>query len=434
MEYLVPIEWGKCTKLQRQTLLTRPKTTSSMNVEQTVFNILNEVKIHGDKALYDLNIKLDKISLTDLHVTSQQISASSMMIGNKLKKAMKNAFDNITTFHQAQILNLVDLETQTGVRCQQITRPIKSVGLYIPSGSAALFSTVFMLAIPARIAGCKNIVICSPPPISNEILYAANLCKITEIYQVGGSQAIAALGFGTKTIPRVDKIFGPGNVYVTEAKKQISQRLEGIEIDMPAGPSELLIIADNNANPEFIAADLLSQSEHGPDSQVILLTTSLKLATKVATTIKKQLINLKRKNIIIQSLNNSLIIVLKDLQECIELSNMYGPEHLMIQTSTPRNILKLVNNAGSIFLGPWSPESAGDYASGTNHVLPTSGYTKTLSGLSIIDFQKIITVQEITAQGLMNLSSTIETLAAAEKLDAHRKAVSLRVAVLKEKV
>ncbi|PPI88865.1 histidinol dehydrogenase [Candidatus Pantoea edessiphila] len=430
---LIPIEWKNCNKLQKKTLLTRPNVISSINVQKTVMNILNKVKKSGDQALHDFNFKLDNIKLKDLNVTSQQIKEANINISNQLKKALAIAYNNIQTFHEAQLINNIDIETQPGIRCQQITLPIQSVGLYIPAGSAALFSTVLMLAIPALIAGCKHIVICSPPPIANEIIYAAQLCKINEIFQIGGAQAIAALTFGTETIPKVDKIFGPGNVYVTEAKKQVSQLQDGVAIDMPAGPSELLIIADEKAIPIFIASDLLSQAEHGPNSQVILLTTSLELAKKVLETIKKQLVNLKRKKIIIQALNNSSFIVASNLRQCIEISNTYGPEHLIIQTSNPRDLLKLINNAGSVFLGKWSPESAGDYASGTNHVLPTYGYTKSFSSLSVMDFQKRITVQELTLQGFLNLSSTIEILAAAEKLDAHKKSVTLRVDIIKEK-
>ncbi|MBK4775453.1 histidinol dehydrogenase [Candidatus Pantoea edessiphila] len=434
MGYLTPIEWSNCTALEKKSLLTRPRIISSGNIKKTVSNILNQVKIKGDKAIHEFTIKFDNISLKNFRVTSQQIQEANRRINNKLKQAIDIAANNIRTFHTAQIPNIVDIETQPGVRCQQINRPIKSIGLYIPAGSAPLFSTVLMLAIPARIAGCSEIVLCSPPPIADEILYTADLFKITEIFQLGGSQAIGALAFGTATIPPVDKIFGPGNIYVTEAKKQVNQRQNGVAIDMPAGPSELLIIADEKAIPEFIASDLLSQAEHGLNSQVILLTTSLKLAQKVSANIKKQLTTLERQNIIITALNNSLIIVLPDINQCIKVSNIYGPEHLMIQTSKPKDILQFITNAGSIFLGPWSPESAGDYASGTNHVLPTYGYTKTFSGISVIDFQKRITVQELTPKGLLNLSSTIEILSEAEKLEAHKRAVAIRVALLKEAI
>ncbi|PPI88203.1 histidinol dehydrogenase [Candidatus Pantoea edessiphila] len=432
MEYLTPIEWSKCTILQRKTLLIRPNIASSINVEKTVFNILNTVKTRGDKAIHDFNLKFDKILLKDFNIKLQSMEKINKCISNKFKKAIEIAANNIETFHKAQILNPIDIETQPGIRCQQITRPIKSVGLYIPGGSAALFSTVLMLAIPARIAGCQQIIVCSPPPIADEILYAANLCKIEQIFQVGGAQAIGALAFGTETIPRVNKIFGPGNVYVTEAKKQVSQRYDGAAIDMPAGPSELLIIADETAIPEFIASDLLSQAEHGLNSQVILLTTSLTLAKQVTKNIKKQLTFLKRKKSITKVLSDSLVIVLPDIQQCIELSNIYGPEHLMIQTVNPRDLLSLITNAGSIFLGKWSPESVGDYASGTNHVLPTYGYTRSFSGLSTIDFQKRISVQELTSNALLSIASTIEVLADAEQLDAHKQAVTVRVSALKE--
>ncbi|MXP50900.1 histidinol dehydrogenase [Pantoea sp. SoEX] len=435
MQYITPIEWKNCTRIEKKSLLARPHTTYSSKIEKEVFRILNQVKINGDKALYDFTLKFDKISIKNFQITIQQIKNANVSIKKSLKQAISIAANNIKTFHEAQIPNIIDVETQPGVRCQQINRPIKSVGLYIPAGSAPLFSTVLMLAIPACIANCQDIVICSPPPISDEILYTADFCKINKIFQIGGAQAIAALAFGTETIPRVDKIFGPGNVYVTEAKKQIIQREDCIiSIDMPAGPSELLIIADEKAIPEFIAADLLSQAEHGPNSQVIFLTTSLQLAKKVSANINKQLITLKRQNFIINALNNSVIVILDNLKQCVELSNTYGPEHLMIQTSKPRDLLELVTNAGSVFLGQWSPESAGDYASGTNHVLPTYGYAKTFSGVSVIDFQKRITVQELTPKGLLTLAPTIEILSNAEKLDAHRRAITIRVSVLKEDI
>jgi len=276
------------------------------------------------------------------------------------------------------------------------------------------------------------VVLCSPPPIADEILYAAKLCGVEEVFQVGGSQAIAALAFGTETVPRVDKIFGPGNAYVTEAKRQVSQRLDGAAIDMPAGPSEVLVIADEGATPAFVASDLLSQAEHGPDSQVILLTPSLALAEGVAKAVEQQLAQLPRAATARQALESSRLIVARDIAQCVEISNAYGPEHLIIQTRQPRELVDSITSAGSVFLGDWSPESAGDYASGTNHVLPTYGYTATCSSLGLADFQKRMTVQELTPQGFMNLAATIETLAAAEQLDAHKNAVTLRVAALKE--
>ncbi|MGL4978307.1 MAG: histidinol dehydrogenase, partial [Plesiomonas sp.] len=305
-----------------------------------------------------------------------------------------------------------------------------AVGLYIPGGSAPLLSTTLMLGIPARIAGCQQVVLCSPPPIADEILYVAALCGITQIFNVGGAQAIAAMAYGTESIPKADKIFGPGNTYVTEAKKQVSQDFAGAAMDMPAGPSEVLVIADGEANPAFIASDLLSQAEHGPDSQVILVTPSPCLAQQVADEVERQLALLPRASIATQALQESRLIVTADLNEAVALSNRYGPEHLIVQTAQPRSLLPQLHNAGSIFLGAWTPESAGDYASGTNHVLPTYGYTRTYSSLGLADFMKRMTVQEITPEGLLTLAPTVEMMARAEKLEAHRFAVSVRVKAL----
>ncbi|WP_455844838.1 histidinol dehydrogenase [Pantoea agglomerans] len=429
---MTPIDWQQCSAEQQQALLMRPAISASESISQIVRDVLVNVKESGDAALREFSARFDKAQVDNLRVTAEEMQAASDRLSDTLKQAMAVAVRNIETFHNAQILAEVDVETQPGVRCQQITRPVKSVGLYIPGGSAPLFSTVLMLATPARIAGCGRVVLCSPPPIADEILYAAKLCGVKEVFQVGGSQAIAALAFGTETVPKVDKIFGPGNAYVTEAKRQVSQRLDGAAIDMPAGPSEVLVIADEGATPAFVASDLLSQAEHGPDSQVILLTPSLQLAEAVAQAVEEQLAQLPRAATARQALESSRLIVLRDLDQCIEISNLYGPEHLIIQTRQPRDLVDSITSAGSVFLGDWSPESAGDYASGTNHVLPTYGYTATCSSLGLADFQKRMTVQELTPQGFLNLAATIETLAAAEQLEAHKNAVTLRVAALKE--
>ncbi|WP_130830720.1 histidinol dehydrogenase [[Erwinia] mediterraneensis] len=426
------IEWQQCSAEQQQALLTRPAISASDSISQTVREVLEKVKSAGDAALREFSARFDKTEVDALRVSEAQIAAASARLSDELKQAMAVAMANIETFHNAQQLATVDIETQPGVRCQQVTRPVKSVGLYIPGGSAPLFSTVLMLATPARIAGCGRVVLCSPPPIADEILYAAQLCGVKEVFQVGGAQAIAALALGTESVPKVDKIFGPGNAYVTEAKRQVSQRLDGAAIDMPAGPSEVLVIADEGANPAFVASDLLSQAEHGPDSQVILLTPSTRLASEVAAAVEQQLGQLPRAATARQALASSRLIVARDLAQCVEISNQYGPEHLIIQTRQPRELVDSITSAGSVFLGDWSPESAGDYASGTNHVLPTYGYTATCSSLGLADFQKRMTVQELTPQGFLNLAATIETLAAAEQLEAHKNAVTLRVAALKE--
>ncbi|WP_038924594.1 histidinol dehydrogenase, partial [Yersinia pestis] len=399
-------------------------------ITAAVSDILDRVKAEGDSALRDFSQRFDHVQVADIRITASEIAAASARLSDDVKHAMAQAVRNIEIFHNAQKMPVVDVETQPGVRCQQITRPIASVGLYIPGGSAPLPSTVLMLGTPARIAGCQRVVLCSPPPIADEILYAAQLCGIQEVFQIGGAQAIAAMAFGSESVPKVHKIFGPGNAYVTEAKRQVSQRLDGAAIDMPAGPSEVLVIADSGATPAFIAADLLSQAEHGPDSQVILLTPDAAIAQAVAVEVEQQLALLSRADIARQALESSRLIVTNDLQQCIDISNAYGPEHLILQIRQPEEIIDQIDNAGSVFMGDWSPESAGDYASGTNHVLPTYGYTSTYSSLGLADFVKRMTVQQLTPQGLLGLASTIETLAQAEQLTAHKNAVTLRVTAL----
>ncbi|WP_312981239.1 histidinol dehydrogenase [Atlantibacter sp.] len=433
MAFNTPINWNDCDAQAQQALLTRPAVSASESIARTVSEILTNVSANGDSALREYSARFDKTTMDALAVSEAEIDAAVARLGDEIKQAMAVAVANIDTFHRAQVLPAVDIETQPGVRCQQVTRPIASVGLYIPGGSAPLFSTVLMLATPARIAGCKKVVLCSPPPIADEILYAARLCGVQQVYQVGGAQAIAAMAFGTGSVPKVDKIFGPGNAFVTEAKRQVSQRLDGAAIDMPAGPSEVLVIADSGATPDFVASDLLSQAEHGPDSQVILLTPDSAMAQAVAEAVDRQLSELPRAETARQALAESRLIVARDLAQCVAISNQYGPEHLIIQTRNARELVDDITSAGSVFLGDWSPESAGDYASGTNHVLPTYGYTATCSSLGLADFQKRMTVQELTPAGFSALAQTIETLAAAEQLTAHKNAVTLRVAALKEK-
>lgn len=422
--------WDKCTKEQQQMLLTRPAISASGAITEQVASIISQVRNEGDQALKALSQKFDKTAPESVLVTKTQIDEACARLDSKIKCAIVQAMGNIRRFHEAQIPNTLEVETQPGVLCQQISRPINAVGLYIPGGSAPLLSTVMMLGIPARIAGCRKIILCSPPPIADEILYIAKEIGIDEIFQVGGAQAIAAMAFGTESIPKIDKIFGPGNAYVTEAKRQVSQSLQGAAIDMPAGPSEVLVIADADANPAFIAADLLSQAEHGPDSQVVLLTPDETLAKAVIAQTQTQLASLSRAEIAKQALAESRVIITRDLDQCIEISNNYGPEHLIIQTNDADSRVDSITSAGSIFLGAWSPESAGDYASGTNHVLPTYGYTSTCSSLGLADFMKRMTVQKLTAQGLSDLAQTIEILAEAEQLTAHKNAVTLRVKAL----
>ncbi|ELY4778143.1 histidinol dehydrogenase [Cronobacter turicensis] len=432
MSFTTIVDWNACSAQAQRELLMRPAISASESITRTVADILDNVKARGDAALREYSAKFDKTDVAALSVTPEEIDAAAARLDDKVKQAMAVAVANIEKFHRAQQLAPVDIETLPGVRCQQVTRPVASVGLYIPGGSAPLFSTVLMLATPARIAGCKRVVLCSPPPIADEILYAAKLCGVQEVFQAGGAQAIAALAFGTESVPKVDKIFGPGNAFVTEAKRQVSQRLDGAAIDMPAGPSEVLVIADSGATPDFVASDLLSQAEHGPDSQVILLTPDAAMAQAVADATARQLEALPRAETARQALSASRLIVARDLAQCVEISNQYGPEHLIIQTRNARELVDGITSAGSVFLGDWSPESAGDYASGTNHVLPTYGYTATSSSLGLADFQKRMTVQELTPAGFSALAETIETLAAAEQLTAHKNAVTLRVAALKE--
>ncbi len=345
------------------------------------------------------------------------MDAAAARLSETMKQALEQAYNNISKFHKAQKAQPIKVETMPGVVCEQVTRPINKVGLYIPGGSAPLPSTVLMLGVPAQIAGCRKVVLCSPPPIADEILYVAKLCNIDE-------EAIAAMAYGTETVTKVDKIFGPGNAYVTEAKRQVSNDFRGAAIDMPAGPSEVLVIADD--------ADLLSQAEHGPDSQVVLVTPSPVLADQVTDAVQKQLKVLSRASIAEKALASSLIIIAESLTQAVSISNYYGPEHLIVQTRNPRELVPLLDNAGSIFLGDWSPESVGDYASGTNHVLPTYGYTRTYSSLGLADFSKRMTVQELTADGLQLLAPTVVTMAEAEGLDAHKRAVTIRVEKLQK--
>ncbi|KAB2826452.1 histidinol dehydrogenase [Aliivibrio finisterrensis] len=419
--------WQTLSDSQQNTVLQRPAITEGANITASVTNVINTVKQEGDAGVLALTEKFDGVKPDSIRVSKSEIDAASERLSEEMKAALQQAYSNISKFHKAQKPQPIKVETQPGVVCEQITMPINKVGLYIPGGSAPLPSTVLMLGIPAQIAGCQKVVLCSPPPIADEILYVAKLCKIDEVYNIGGAQAVAAMAYGTKSVSKVDKIFGPGNAYVTEAKRQVSNDFRGAAIDMPAGPSEVLVIADETADPDFIAADLLSQAEHGPDSQVVLVTPSPIIADQVADAIDRQLKALTRSDIARQALASSLLIIADSLTQCVSISNFYGPEHLIVQTKNPRELLPLLDNAGSIFLGDYSPESAGDYASGTNHVLPTYGYTRTYSSLGLADFSKRMTVQELTADGLKGLASTVVTMAEAEGLDAHKRAVTIRI-------
>ncbi|CAH0540570.1 histidinol dehydrogenase [Vibrio marisflavi] len=421
------VGWQSLSESQQEAILQRPAISAGEDISSSVSEVIKRVKKEGDSALKSLTSQFDGVDLESLRVSSEEIELASNRLTEEMKSALEVAYNNISKFHQAQKFQPIKVETQPGVVCEQITRAINKVGLYIPGGSAPLPSTVLMLGVPAKIAGCRKVVLCSPPPIADEILYVAKLCDIDEIYNIGGAQAVAAMAYGTETVTKVDKIFGPGNAYVTEAKRQVSNDFNGAAIDMPAGPSEVLVIADETANPEFVAADLLSQAEHGPDSQVVLVTPSPVVADNVAEAVKSQLAQLPRASIAQQALSSSLIVIADSITQAVSISNYYGPEHLIVQTKNPRELLPLLDNAGSIFLGDWSPESVGDYASGTNHVLPTYGYTRTYSSLGLADFSKRMTVQELSPQGLLDLAPAVEKIAEAEGLDAHKRAVTIRV-------
>lgn len=409
-------------------LLQRP-TQSIEDIENTVNQIFQDVRQNGDFAVSKYTSMFDGVELEDSVVSNEEIEKATNAIPKELKTAINQAKHNIESFHKAQKTPKVGVETTKGVLCWQEKRPIEKIGLYIPGGTAPLFSTVLMLAVPAQIAGCKDIVLCSPPNkegnIANEILYAAQLCGVTKIIKVGGIQAIAGLTFGTESIPKVYKIFGPGNQFVTVAK-QISTKF-GIAIDMPAGPSELLVVADDSANASYMASDLLSQAEHGADSQVILVSDSQKFIDNVSSEIENQLLGLPRKKIAQKALQNSKAFLIENVNEALEFINEYAPEHLIISTSNNAFFVDNIINAGSVFIGNYTPESAGDYASGTNHTLPTNGFSKVYSGVNLDSFTKNMTFQKITKKGLLNIGKTIELMAEAEGLQAHKNAVSIRL-------
>ncbi|MBT1445591.1 histidinol dehydrogenase [Shewanella sp. JM162201] len=423
--------WSALSADEQRAVLKRSPMVGDVSLGETVKDILDKVRSRGDVALLDFSARFDKVEVSSLRLDDAEIRAACARVDESLKAAIRDARANIATFHSAQKMADISLETLPGVRCELKSEAIDKVGLYIPGGSAPLISTVLMLAVPAELAGCNQRVLVSPPPIDDAIVYAASLCGISEIFQVGGAQAIAALAYGTDSIPAVDKIFGPGNRFVTEAKAQVARDSRAaVTIDMPAGPSEVLIIADEFANPEFVAADLLSQAEHGSDSQVILVTDSSELAAGVSAALSRQLSALPRKETAETALSSSRIIITDNLTDAAGVSNRYAPEHLIIQTQAPRELLKYIRAAGSVFLGAYTPESVGDYASGTNHVLPTYGYSKSVSSLSLADFSRRFTVQELTAEGLSRLGNTVMPLAGAESLDAHKNAVKIRLDAL----
>lgn len=418
-------------KAEWSALLQRPHRDAS-ELRQTVKTVLDDIQARGDEAVKEYELKFDKVQLATLAVSEEEMQEAEGLVSEELKQAIALAHENIAKFHLAQQFAPIRVETQPGVECWQKSIAIEKVGLYIPGGTAPLFSTVLMLATPAKIAGCKDIVLCSPPnkegKLNPAILVAARIAGVNRIFKAGGVQAIGAMAYGTESVPKVSKIFGPGNQFVMAAKQQVS--LHEVAIDMPAGPSEVAIVADDTCNPVFVAADLLSQAEHGIDSQSVLFTDSQKVADEVSAEVDRQLALLPRKEIAAQALNYSKIIILKDITEAFDICNEYAPEHLILAMDNALELCDRVVNAGSVFVGHYSCESAGDYASGTNHTLPTSGYAKAYSGVNLDSFCRKVTFQNLTAEGVKNIGHAVELMAEAEMLDAHKQAMTFRLASL----
>lgn len=428
------IDWNTLSEAERDAALARPAQSRAEELRIGVERIIAEVRANGDTALRELSARYDRCALDAIEVTEAEFKAAEAKLAPELKAAISEAAERIETFHRAAAPQPVGINTAVGVRVERVLRPIQRVGLYVPAGSAPLPSTALMLGVPARIAGCREVVLCSPAradgTCDEAVLFTARLVGVHRVFKLGGAQAIAAMAYGTESVPRCDKLFGPGNAWVTEAKLQVSSDPNGAAIDMPAGPSEVLVIADAQANPVFVAADLLSQAEHGPDSQVVLVTDSAALLDKVAAEVDRQCAQLPRGAIAEQALAQSRLIAVTSLAQAVEVSNRYAPEHLILQVSGARELVASIESAGSIFVGAWTPESVGDYCSGSNHVLPTYGYARSYSGVSVASYQKQITVQELDPNGLRAIGPCTATLAAAEQLEAHRRAVTLRLAAL----
>lgn len=424
-----PLIWKSLSAAARAAALQRPAQTAQPRTAAIVTDILTQVRRGGDAALRSLTAKLDGVKLASLRVSDAEFAAAEKALRPADKAALRRAYRNLRAFHLAQRPKPVRVETMRGIVCEKVSRPIERVGLYVPGGSAPLFSTALMLGVPSQIAGNPVRVLCTPPGrdgrVSPWILFAARLCGITEVFKLGGAQAIAALAYGTPSVPKCDKLFGPGNSFVTEAKLQVSR--DAAAIDLPAGPSEVMVIADADANSAFVAADLLSQAEHGPDSQVVLVALSAKVAARVQTELAAQLAVLPRGTIATEALKKSRVILAASPAEAVEIANRYAPEHLILQVKEPRALLPRITTSGSVFLGAWTPESLGDYASGTNHVLPTYGWARACSGLGLADFQRTMTVQEANPRGLKKLGPVVERLALAENLAAHQRAVRVRL-------
>ena len=423
IKYPAREDWAK--------IVERPHLDVS-ELNQTVSAVLNDVRQRGDEAVKGYELKFDHVDLSELAVSKEEMDEAEQLVSDELKEAIRLAHHNIKVFHESQRFTGKKVETQPGITCWQKAVAIEKVGLYIPGGTAPLFSTVLMLATPARIAGCSEIVLCTPPSrdgkVNPAILMAARVAGVSKIFKIGGVQAIGAMAYGTESVPKVYKIFGPGNQYVMAAKQQVS--LHAVAIDMPAGPSEVCVVADDTCNVEFVAADLLSQAEHGIDSQVFLITTSQKVIDDVQEAVSRQLNLLPRKEIAEKTLENSTLVLVSDLDEAIDLTNAYAPEHLILQTENYMELAEKVINAGSVFLGQYACESAGDYASGTNHTLPTHGYATTYSGVNLDSYQRKVTFQHLTEDGVRNIGRAVELMAEAEQLDAHKNAMTVRIKTL----
>lgn len=428
------IDWNDLDDAGRAAALARPAQSRATELREGVETIVAAVRTRGDEALREFTARYDGATLDALDVRDDEFAAAETRLSPELKAAIREAAERIERFHRAAAPTPVAVETAPGVRVERILRPIRRVGLYVPAGGAPLPSTAIMLGVPAAIAGCRDVVLCTPVQADGRcddaVLYAARVTGVHRVFKLGGAQAIAAMAYGTASVPRCDKLFGPGNAWVTEAKLQVAGDPDGAAIDMPAGPSEVLVIADGDADPRFVAADLLSQAEHGPDSQVLLVSPSAALLDRVEDEVERQRRELPRADIAAMALAESRLVRVRDLAQALDVSNRYAPEHLIIQTADPRALLDGVESAGSVFLGDWTPESLGDYCSGSNHVLPTYGYARSYSGVSVASFQKQVTVQEASAEGLRAIGPCAATLAAAEQLEAHRRAVTLRLAAM----
>jgi histidinol dehydrogenase len=428
------LDWSRLSSDERRQALRRPAHAAADEVHRSVQQTIADVRARGDAALIELTARFDGVTLERLEVTPEEIAEAERTLTAQQIKALERAIGNVQRFHEAQLAMPISIETSPGVRCERHFRAIESVGLYVPAGVAPLPSAAIMLAVPAKIAGCKTTVLCTPPRKDGRadpaVLVTAKLCGVDRIFKIGGAQAIAAMAYGTASVPKVDKVFGPGNAWVTAAKILVANDPEGAALDLPAGPSEVLVIADETARAEFVAADMLAQAEHSADAQAILVSTSRTLIDAVIVELEAQMRRLGRERTLRESINHARLFLVDSLEEAFDLSNAYAPEHLIIETEKPRTWLSHVQNAGSVFLGAWTPETMGDYCSGTNHVLPTYGFARAYSGLSLTDFLKRMTVQELTADGLRDLGPTAVTIAEMEGLDAHANAVQVRLASL----